>query len=265
MRVLIFLFLLFVIGGCSPREKVQERKETPKKILSLSAAATKILLDLGVPPAAIDEYGVIAAGKRNIPVIGKGSAVSLEKMVELGINYVILWDYQSDAARLFRKNGLAVIELPPFRLDLYGSLIWKLGVMLGRKEKAEQLVLEFEKQIEKLPPPEKRKNVYFELYGPMKSAGKESYTGDLLAKAGGVLLNKKTGLINVEKLLDHQPEIIFYVEGFSSEEEIIKRPGFSGFPAVKNKRIYAVPRLLITEGLAPLEAVHFFKNYVSKE
>ena len=265
MRALIFLFLLFIIGGCSPREKTQERAETPKKILSLSAAATKVLLDLGVPPAAIDEYGMIAAGDRKIPVIGKGSAVSREKMVELGINYVILWDYQSDAARLFRKDGLGVFELSPSRLDLYEALIWKLGVMLGRKEKAKQLILEFEKQIENSPPPEKRKNVYFELYGPMKSAGKESYTGDLLAKAGGVLLNKKTGLISSEKLLEHQPEIIFYVEGFTSEEEIIKRPGFSGFPAVKNKRIYAVPRLLVTEGLAPLEAIRFFRNHISKE
>ena len=79
------------------------------------------------------------------------------------------------------------------------------------------------------------------------------------------MLNKKTGLISSEKLLEHQPEIIFYVEGFTSEEEIIKRPGFSGFPAVKNKRIYAVPRLLVTEGLAPLEAIRFFRNHISKE
>ena len=78
-------------------------------------------------------------------------------------------------------------------------------------------------------------------------------------------MNQKTGLVSAENLLEHKPEIIFYVEGHGSVDEIRNRPGFSQFPAVRNNRIYAVPRRMITEGIAPLEAVEFFRNQIVKE
>ena len=262
MKILTYLFTILFLCGCSPREKASG---TPQKILSLSAAATKILFDLDVPPSAIDEYGLIASGNPPPQVIGKGSAISREKMVELGIDYVILWDYQQDSASQFRKNGLQVLELKPFRLADYPALILKLGKITGKTEKAESLVLDFQKKLSSFEIPEKRKPVYFELYGSMKSAGNESYTGDLIARSGGVFLNRKTGLLSTEKLLEHQPEVIFYVEGFTTAEEIRNRSGFSELPAVKNNRIYSVPRRLFTEGIAPLEAMEFFKKYLTAE
>lgn len=259
---IFFVLLIVLFCGCKNRE---EAAVIPGKILSLSAAATKVLYDLGVPPAAIDSYGTIAAGKPEPAVIGKGSAVSREKIADLGIDCVILWTYQQDAAQDFRKKGLQIVEVQPFRLRDYPALVRRLGDLTGKKERAEELCATFRKELSEIPEPEKKKAVYFELYGPLKSAGEESYTGDLLTHAGGIALNKKTGLISTESLLEHQPEIIFYVEGSSSAEEIRKRPGFSTFPAVKNNRIYAVPRRLITEGIAPLEAIRFFREQIIRE
>lgn len=261
-KYIALVFLLAGLCGCSP---AHHSAGPPEKILSLSAASTKILYDLGVPPAAIDEYGKIAAGKPEPAVIGKGSSISREKMLELGIDCVILWHYQKDAARMFKKNGLQVVELETFRLKDYPDLIRRLGALTGKEEKAEQLCYEYSQKVSSLPMPEHRKNVYFELYGPMKSAGQESYIGDLLSCSGGVVMNRKTGLISAESLLSHQPELIFYVEGHGSAEELKKRPGFSKFPAVRNDRIHAVPRRLITEGVAPLEAMKFFQKHISEE
>ena len=259
---IFFVLLIILFCGCKNREKTAA---APGKILSMSAAATKVLYDLGVPPAAIDEYGRIAAGKPEPEVIGKGSAVSREKIAELGIDCVILWTYQQDAAQDFRRKGIQVMEVQPFRLRDYPALVRRLGDLTGKKERAEELCAVFRKELSAIPKPEKKKAVYFELYGPLKSVGEESYTGDLLTHAGGVVLNKKTGLISTESLLEHQPEIIFYVEGSSSAEEIRNRPGFSEFPAVKNNRIHAVPRRLITEGIEPLEAIRFFREQIIRE
>lgn len=277
----IFLLLLLLLAffcGCSPREK---QMENPKKILSLSAAASRVLAILDSPPAAIDEYGsdfvkeylksqaaideygTAAGGKKPVfLVIGRGEAVSLEKLVELGVDGVILWNYQQNSARQFRKMGLNIMEIPPIRLKEYPVLVRKIGNWIGKEDQAEKYSSDFQKKLSVLQEPARKIPVYFELYGPGRSAGVESYIGDLLAYSGGRLMNRKTGLVNVEKLQEFQPEIIFYIEGFSAEHEIRKRVGFSNFPAVKNNRIYAVPRRLITEGVAPFEAIEFFKKYM---
>ena len=262
MKHFLLLLCLIFFVGCSRNEKVSAK---PEKILSLSAAATQILYELGVPPVAIDKYGEIAAGEPKPEVIGKSSAVSREKIAELGIDCVILWNYQTDAAGKFRESKLQVVEIEPFRLKDYPSLVRRLGTLTDKKQRAEEICAAYEKKLSLIPKPEKMRNVYFELYGPFKSVGEESYAGDLLAMAGGCVMNRKTGLVSSENLLAHQPEIIFFVEGYGSADEIRKRPGFSQFPAVKNNRIHAVPRRFVTEGVAPLEAVEFFRKQIVKE
>ena len=262
MKHFLLLLCLILLARCSRGEKVSGK---PEKILSLSAAATRILYDLGVPPAAIDKYGVIASGEPVPEVIGKSSAVSREKIAELGVDCVILWNYQTDAVRNFREKQIQVVEIEPFRLRDYPALVRRLGALTDKNEKAEALCAAYQKKLSSIPKPEKMRNVYFELYGPFKSVGAESYAGDLLAMAGGCVMNQKTGLVSAENLLAHKPEIIFYVEGHCSADEIRKRPGFSQIPAVRNNRIHAVPRRMITEGIAPLEAVEFFRNQIVKE
>ena len=125
----IFLILaLCLLAGCAPERKVK----TPQRILSLSTAATHILTELEAPPCAIDEYGRIAAGSPPPVVIGKGSAVSREKIAELGIDGVILWYYQEEAAERFRNEGLPVTVIPALRLAEYPELILRLGEVTGK-------------------------------------------------------------------------------------------------------------------------------------
>ena len=262
MKYFLLLLCLILVAGCSRSENISGK---PEKILSLSAAATQILYDLGVPPVAIDKYGMIAVGEPAPEVIGKSSAVSREKIAELGIDCVILWNYQTDAVRNFREKQLQVIEIETFRLQDYPALVRRLGALTDKTEKAEALCAAYQKKLSAISKPEQMRNVYFELYGPFKSVGSESYVGDLLAMAGGCVMNRRTGLVSAENLLAHKPEIIFFVQGNGSADEIRNRPGFSQFPAVRNNRIYAVPRRVITEGIAPLEAVEFFRNQIVKE
>jgi iron complex transport system substrate-binding protein len=261
MRLLLFTILALIVCGCSPEK---EPTGSPRKILSLSAAAAGILTKLGVPPTAIDSYSEIAAGSPCPPVIGKGSAVSREKPTEFGIDCVILWSYQEDAATLFRKAGLRVETLPQLRLETYPDLVRKLGNLTGKHAEAEAICRKFESFCSCIELQKQEIPVYFELYAPWKSAGRESYIGDLLRASGGVPISRKTGLISTETLLSFQPEVIFFAEGETTPEQIAKRPGFSGIPAVKNGRIYSVPRRLITEGLAPEEAVDYFRTHLNR-
>lgn len=252
------VFLLLLLAGCS----AEPASGRPERILSLSTAATHILTELGAPPAAIDEYGRIAAGENPPPVIGKGSAVSQEKVAELGIDCAVIWYYQNDAAKRFRESGIRVVSVPPPRLSNCPELILRLGELTGRMEKARELAEVFRRKLARLSDArgDAPRRVYFELYSSGKAAADESYLGDLLRAAGGRSIQRKSGLVSTEYVAEAAPEVIFFVENFGSAEEIAARPGFASTPAVRNGRIYPVPRRLTVEGLAPLEAIAYLND-----
>lgn len=258
---LFYLPLLLIL--CQDNTYSVEQQRVPLRILSLSAAATHILIQLEQPPIAIDEYGLLAAGENPPPVLGRGSAVSFEKITELGINCVILWYYQSDAERLFRSRGIQVIQIAPIRLSNYAELLKTLGELTGKTQLAAKLSADFQKQRKILSATAAVKaptRVYFELYSEWKAAGGQSYLGDLLKAGGGQCPVAKTGLLSAEIILEYAPEVIFYVQGAGFPEEIARRPGLSGTPAVRNGRVYMVERRFVTEGLALLEAIEFFQQ-----
>ena len=255
-KTVLLISTAVALAGCSPPPP-----ETPTRILSLSTAATRILTELGTPPAAIDEYSLIAASAPFPPVIGRGTAISQEQVVELGLDGAVAWYYQADAAKLFRDRGLRVETIRTTRLADFPEQIIRLGEFTGQQEKARQLAVEFRRKMSGLSlHPPRPVRVYFELYAPGKAAGNESYIGDLLRAAGGQSILEQTGLTGMETLAEAAPEYIFFIEGFANAAEISSRPGLSEVPAVKNGRIHPVPRRLIVEGLAPLEAIDFFKQ-----
>lgn len=257
----VFLLLtLCLLAGCAP----ERNAKTPQRLLSLSTAATHILTELELPPCAIDEYGRIAAGSPPPAVIGKGRAVSREKIAELGIDGVIVWYYQTQEAERFRNEGLSVTIVPALRLAEYPELILRLGDVTGKRERARKLAEAFHRQLERLSVPEEVsvRRVCFELYSPGKIVGDASYLGDLIRAAGGKSIVSKTGLISAEAVIEAAPEVIFYVEGFGSAAEIAARSAYAGTPAVRNGRICAVPRRLTVEGVAPLETIDFLKHYM---
>ena len=239
----------------------------PLRILSLSAAATHILTALGHPPAAIDQYGLIAAGDNPPPVLGRGSAVSLEKITELQINCVILWHYQRDSEPLFRSRGLQVLQIQPLRLHTYPELLSRLGKLTGKKERAAELCAKFKEDLQSLSdqqPARRPIRVYFELYSEWKAVGNQSFPGDLLRVSGGLCPVEKTSLLSPESILEFSPEVVFYIDGSADPMELARRPGLSRSAAVRTRRIHAVDRRLITEGLAILEAIDFFQQKLNE-
>jgi len=237
------------------------------RILSLSTAATHILLTLGHPPAAIDSYGQVADPGRQLPVIGKGTILSQEKLTELQINCVLHWSYQTEIAQWCQKHRLRAESIEPLRLQQIPQLIERLGEMVAAQEKARQLRENFQRQLAAVASKaaagrSRVMPVYFELYSAGKLAGEETYVGDLVRAAGGRCLTRKSGLVSVETVLEAAPEVIFFVEGFADAESISNRPGLQATPAVRNGRMVPVERRLLVEGLAPVEAINFLQQHL---
>ncbi|MEG1979754.1 MAG: ABC transporter substrate-binding protein [Victivallaceae bacterium] len=266
MKKSLFLLAFLVIAICGTILVAGENiPGSSPRILSLCSAVTHILLQLHIPPAGIDTYGKAVPGTENIPIAGKGSALSIEQLTALKIDTIIGWNYQSELEKTAQSRQIILHLITPVRLTEYPALIQKVGKIANREQEAEELAKKFQSELEKYPLPPAdtpETKIYFELYSPGKIAGNDSYLGDLLRRAGGRSIVERGGLISSEKVIIARPEVIFYVEGFTSAEELRQRPGFSTLPAVKNNRIYAVKRQQIIEGIAPIETIKLLKSKI---
>lgn len=265
--IILFLALFFNIG-CDKKDskniaKNQQNKEL--KICSLSASATAILLNLNQKVTAIDYFSkiVVKDPALTIPIIGKGSLISFEKLVNLEVNHLILWDYQKSLIPKLNDLNIQTTVLPAFRLDDYPKIVKQLGSLTQKEPQATKLVDAFNQKIAKLKTTLNQENkktlskVYFELYGEYIIAGNNSYIGDLLKLANAQSITNKTGIVSKEYVIAQNVETIFYIDGVTTAKKIASRPGFANIPAVKNNRIYPIKRDLIIEGAYPVEALNY--------
>ena len=256
-RYFLILLLSLFLWGCS-ENSVKEKGV--RRIGTLSSAAAVVLTRMGMPPAAVDEYCRSVVEART-PVVGKGTALSTERLLALKINTLVVWNYQKNALEHLSRYGIEVVGVEPLRAGNYATLVRDMEKLTGKSEEAKKIIADHEEIFRGLKNfSGKEKRVYFELYSRNRGAGDESYIGDLLRAAGGKSILKKSALAGSEYIVTQNPQVIFFVEGMGSAEEIMNRNGFSTLDAVKNKAVFPVPRALLVEGAFPLEAVTFFRK-----
>lgn len=266
------IFMLLAVAGswlfCSCGKSTGVNPPPPEelRILSWVNAANSILSELGCKDkiAAVDRHGRMLPGFENVPTVASGSAVSREVLKKHRINCAIVWYYQQDLAERLRQENIAVITVEPLTLENYPELIRSLGALCGQPARAEELICRYEQTVY-LPPTAAEptaQRVYFELYAPWKSLSTDGFTGQLLKRCNLTFAVEapRGGTVAPEAVCAGAPEVIFYVDGFGSSEELSARPALRNTPAVRNQRIYAVPRLLVSEGAAPEELIRFIKE-----
>ncbi len=256
MKLRSLLLLLLLTLTLSGEERVINR------IFSSCAVANDILIRLGAGSqlAAIDEFGRIIDGTTAIPVIGRGEQISAEQLLALRINYAIVWNYQRTLQQQLSRLSIPFQTLEPPRLATYPALVDKLAKLTKTTAAAASLHSELTVQATTRSSTVKRPKVYLELYSPGKTVSAESYGNDLIELAGGENIGKAAiGNLTLsgEWILQQQPEVILFIDGFSTRKELENRPGFSALPAVRAGRIHAIDRKLLIAGCSPSEAVAF--------
>lgn len=207
---------------------------------------------------------------------------SMEKLIEAKPDLVILAPYQEkklgDGINTIKNLGIpvAVVDYNSFTLDKHVKSTEILGKLLGKEERAKELIENYKKNIEDVEdrvkdiPENELKSVYFEL----ASQGPETYGnsygnslwGNILKTAGckNIAEGKveEYGPLNPEYVISSNPEIIMFSGqtnsqdkgkqrfemGFNVKEEraletmnmYLKRPGWDNLDAVKNKVVYGV-------------------------
>ncbi len=205
---------------------------------------------------------------------------SMEKLIEAKPDLVILAPYQAkkigDGINTIKSLGIpvAVVDYNSFTLDKHVKSTEILGKLLGKEERAKELVENYKSHIKNVEdrvkdiPEDKLKSVYFELASQGPDTYGNSYGNSLwgnilkTAKCKNIAEEKveEYGPLNPEYVISSNPDIIMFSGqtnsqdkgkqrfemGFNVNEDravetmnmYLKRPGWNNLNAVKNKEVY---------------------------
>ena len=261
------LALILLLSGCDKPQAVLPPAAEDLRILSLVTCADHIITELGAKDkiVAVDRHGRVLESMHNVPVTVAGSMVSREMLRQYRINHAIIWYYQRNLAEVLHKEGVSVTVVEPVNVKNYPDLVNTLGRLCNKTAAAGALIKKFNERVPgKTPESAVLKTVYIELYAQWKSPAKAGYIDEILNRAGGKLAvsGSFNGSVSPEVVALAKPEVIFFVEGFGSAEELSNQVALRNSPAVKNKKIYAIPRKLVCEGVAPEELLKFLSDKI---
>lgn len=210
---------------------------------------------------------------QDVGYISKGT-FNVEKVISLHPDVVLMYpaDYdvsKDDVAKL-EKAGIpvAVVDYHSETLEAYNQSTMLLGKILGREERARNIMDYYKTQVEKVTTRLEslhgsKPSVYVEYgnLGPSEygnTYGKEYMWGGVVDKCHGINIAEgavgagKYAAISSEYLLTQNPDVIIMTSntdmGYDAQqndvrawlESFIERPGWKDLNAVKNGRVYGI-------------------------
>ena len=267
----LFSFLLTVPAIGEPiidnDGKVVQANKPFKRIISLYAAHTRNLIDMG----AGSQIVAIGRSDKQLPDLPTLSfRDDPERLLALKPDLVLIRpmlsrSYPKMVERL-EANSVTVVSLQPTSVDEMFRYWENLGVLSGHQAEASQMIarfgaglVEISREVERIPA-EKQKKVYFEsIHKRMKTFAPESMAMFVLESAGGInvaadavqVRKSNIAAYGKERILTKAKEIDVFLaqEGRMNKvttEMISKEPGFQVIKAVQEKQIFLVDEKLVS-------------------
>ncbi|WP_461834601.1 ABC transporter substrate-binding protein [Desulfothermus sp.] len=182
-------------------------------------------------------------------LVVKPDLVLIRPMIEFGYPNLI---------KKFKKENIAVISIQPNNISSLYSYWMALGLIIGKRENAQQIIADFKDTIEFFHSINKKikhkKMVFFEsIHRKFKTFAPDSIPMFVLKSAGGINIaqdayevrNSNIADYGKEKILSHASEIDVFLaqRGRMNRiriKDIKKEPGFNIIKAVKNNEIHLV-------------------------
>ena len=201
-------------------------------------------------------------------VVGKGSAVSREQVAALRVDLAFVWWYQDDVAAMLEDLAVPVVRIRSGRAAELPAMIRLIGDCVDCREAADRAAAQTESFLAKSPPrpAQNAKRVFLELYGPLKTVGRDTYTNDLLELAGVRNIAddaKGTVLFSAERLVQADPDVILVVGTASDRAALASRPGMAELRAVREGRVFALDRYWLVAGPQMPQSVERIRMTIS--
>ena len=232
-----------LINVTDDRGVVVKFTKSPQRIVSLLPSLTETVCELGQCPrlVGVDRYSNYPASVRTLPQMGGGLDPSIEAIVALKPDVVLMASSSRGAERL-RSLGLVVVELEPKTHADVKRVIEVLGVVLAVPD-ALHLWREIDKAMlaaaSSVPKEVKNSKVYFEVNSAPYAAGEASFIGETLSRLGVKnIVPARLGpfpKINPEFVVRANPD--FIMVGDQNYAGMEGRPGWSALRAIKEHRV----------------------------
>jgi len=248
------LALFFVIcGGASSSLLAPSQQQYTQRIVALSPHAVELLFSLGVGDRIIatTEYADFPEAALQIPRVGGYHGISLERILELQPDLVIVWkggNSDSDIKRL-KRMGLNVYESYPQKLEQVAEELLQLGVLVGKEKRARELSDRFHRRLHKLRSiygSKKPVRFFYQIWAqPLRAMAAGSWINELVTGCGGV--NILDGSypdypeVSLESILLMAPAAILQPTQHGADSSTgINWRDWPEIPAVKNNHIYSI-------------------------
>ncbi|WP_214226350.1 ABC transporter substrate-binding protein [Pedobacter sp. B4-66] len=183
--------------------------------------------------------------QKQLPAPGSNGNASIESIMKLNPDVVILQSAHEDLAKALRSVGVQVYTTKVEQYNEVFQTVHDLALLTGTKERGEQLVTyvqeEYALMKNKVDTVQAKKKAYFSwAYGRIFStAGRNSMMNFCLEVAGvenACTFELDQPNINAETLIGWNPDLIIIWN--DSPNEFYKKKELGGISAIKNKQIY---------------------------
>ncbi|MGB9659014.1 MAG: ABC transporter substrate-binding protein [Nitrososphaerales archaeon] len=256
----------------------------PQRIASFAPSITETLFTIGLgdkvvavtkwcewPPEMVDRKN-----SGNLTVFNSIVDPEVEKVVAANPDLILVPTFmRPEGVEKLKNLGYPVVGVDYGNsLDSIYSAITLIGKLTGAKDSAENLVSEMKQNITKvsnavanLPKP---KVFWMSWHDPLMSAGGPSFINALIEAAGGVNIFGSVNIawptVSPEEVLAQNPDVIAFSEGhpgISNVNDLLSLfPSWSEIKAVKEGRVFAVPKFFIQPGPRTAEAIEIFAELI---
>lgn len=225
----------------------------PKRIVSLSPAATEILFAIGAGDRVVgtDKFSNYPEAATKTSKVDY-SKPDPEAVLALNPDLVIMVTRQEEQVKQFRDLKLTVLYFEEAAtVDGVFDSIALFGDLTGQDTQARQLVASMRTRVDaitsKLGGVTKGPRVFYEITSDLYTASPETFIGSMLTllKAQNVAAGATSDFpqLTAEAVIAADPEVIFLADAeFLSQgpETVAARPGWANMSAVKYRRIYPI-------------------------
>jgi iron complex transport system substrate-binding protein len=195
--------------------------------------------------------------EKTLPSPGNWDFVSIENIVALKPDLVIIWASQSESIEAIESKGIPVYGVMLKSVNDIYKEISDLGKITGNNKRADTLIEYTKNELKNnsilcSTENSNKPKVYFMWpQGPLETSGKSSTVNELieLAGASNVCTSADEHLVvNLEKVIEWNPDIIvMWNNENKSADDILKLPGWSNIKAIKDKRVFELPSVFLCD------------------
>ncbi len=250
-------------------EEVSIRKN-PERVVVLFASFLEIWTKNGGELIGMveDTSGNHIPGTEGVETVGRTGAISLEKIISLKPDLVILSSNTSSQMEMvpsLEQNNIPVIAFDyKFKEDYY-KMVKLFTAINEREDLYEENALTIEKEIQEIVEKTSNENpkkvfLMFASSKSLEARGSNSTVGEIFADLHAVNITDEAGVpfedqsFSMEKLIEEDPEYIFVITMGSDMEKIQDKikadaesnPAWASLSAVKNNKYIFLPKDLFT-------------------